>query len=109
MVIVILITCLFFTDFFKFPETYLTTWKNQLHNDLLNGSEVGTDYFHTSMKGTNFITNDKLVKIRKRILFKYCCRPSYIINKLIACKFNPKIVRNYFYYGIRLIKNIFKR
>lgn len=78
-------------------------------NDLLNGSEVGSDYFHTSMKGTNFITNDKLVKIRKNILFKYCCRPSYIINKLIACKFKPKIVRNYFYYGFRLIKNIFKR
>ena len=48
MVIVILITCLFFTDFFKFPECYLTTWKNQLHNDLLNGKAEAIEYYESN-------------------------------------------------------------
>lgn len=74
---------------------------------VLSGNEVGTDYFHAATTGTQHVPIERLLEIRKKALLKYCCRPKYIIHKLAACKCNPKIVANYFKFGMKLIKNVF--
>lgn len=76
---------------------------------VLSGDELGTDYFHASSIGTKYVSALELFEIRQKIVFKYCRRPSYIWHKLVACKFNPKIMSNYFKFGMRLIKNVIKK
>lgn len=76
---------------------------------VLSGAELGTDYFHAATTGTKYVSIDDLLKIRKKILLQYCCRPSYILHKMIACKFSPKIIANYAKFGFRLIGNMFKK
>lgn len=76
---------------------------------VLEKNVIGVDYFHSSTKGTKYLSNKELLKIRKKILLKYHCRPKYIFRKLKECKGNPKILKNYFKYGMRLVINIFKK
>ncbi|AXN31878.1 B12-binding domain-containing radical SAM protein [Vibrio coralliilyticus] len=70
---------------------------------LLDNDIIGTDYFHKSTKGTNYLTSDYLMKYRKEILLKYHLRPSYIINKLKSAILKPKVIKNYVRFGSRLI------
>ena len=77
--------------------------------NVLNENVVGTDYFHSSTKGTKYITNKELLSFRKKVLLLYHIRPSYIIKKLLQSGLNPVIIGNYFKFGMRLIINIFKR
>ncbi|MBR4313304.1 MAG: radical SAM protein [Lachnospiraceae bacterium] len=73
--------------------------------NLLNGTELGTDYFHDSSKGTTTLSNADLLKLRKRILLGFHLRPSYILRKFLGAYKNPKIIKNYFKFGFRLLKN----
>ena len=75
----------------------------------LNQNVLGVDYFHSSTKGTKYLTTDELLNIRKRILLKYHMRPDYIYNKLKNCKCNPLIVKNYAKFGFRMLSGIFKK
>lgn len=75
---------------------------------VLENSSIGTDYFHSSTKGTKYLSNKELLKIRKHIILKYHLRPSYILKKLKQSKLNIKILKNYFKFGIRLILNLFR-
>ncbi|MCQ2532256.1 MAG: B12-binding domain-containing radical SAM protein [Saccharofermentans sp.] len=72
---------------------------------VLSGEELGTDYFHAGTTGTKYVPMKRLLGIRKRILLKYHCRPSYIFHKMKACHFSPKIIGNYVKFGLRLVKN----
>lgn len=75
---------------------------------ILKNSTIGTDYFNSSTKGTKYISTEELIKIRKKILLKYHLRPSYIFRKIKMAGLNPKILKNYFKFGFRLLINIFK-
>lgn len=68
---------------------------------------IGVDYFHTSIKGTRYISSKKLQKIRNSALLKYHLRPNYIIKKIATCK-DSKIFKNYVKFGLRMIKGMFK-
>ena len=48
-----------------------------------------------------------LNKIRKKIISRYYMRPTYILKKLWAARKQPKVIKNYILYGLRLIKNLF--
>lgn len=74
----------------------------------LKGDILGTDYFHSTTKGTKYISIDNLLKFRKKLLLSYHCRPTYILKKLYDCKFSPKIILNYVKYGLRLVYNAMK-
>lgn len=32
-------------DFFRFPDCYITTWKYQLHNEILSGDAESIEYY----------------------------------------------------------------
>lgn len=77
--------------------------------EVLSENVIGVDYFHSSTKGTKYLTSDELLKFRNNLLLKYHCRPSYIFKKFVGCGLNPKIIKNYVKFGIRMLKNIFSR
>jgi len=75
---------------------------------LLNGSIIGTDYFHASTSGTKFVSSNDLLKFRKNLLLKYHLRPIYVLRKLKEAILNPGKLMNYFRFGSRLILNNLK-
>lgn len=48
IVLVIVFTVYFMIDFFRFPDCYLTTWKYQLHNEILSGDAEAIEYYQTN-------------------------------------------------------------
>lgn len=78
-------------------------------NDLLAESVLGSDFFHSSMKGTMHLTVDELMKLRRNILLSFYLRPRYIFRKMGECVKHPGVFVNYVKYGIKLIVNLFKK
>lgn len=76
--------------------------------DLLEQSVLGSDFFHSSMKGTIHLTTEELTKLRRNILLQYYLRPSYIFQKMGECVTHPKVFLNYVKYGLKLIVNLFR-
>jgi anaerobic magnesium-protoporphyrin IX monomethyl ester cyclase len=72
---------------------------------LLDESPLGKDYFNQPTKGTQFLTSSELERYRKRLLLFYHLRPSYIFNKLNYARSDLRILKNYFKYGNKLLKN----
>ncbi len=68
---------------------------------------VGYNYFSNPAIGTLHVSKDELIKMRKKALRSIYLNPRYITNTLIRIK-NPKELKNYTRYGIRLIKNLLK-
>ncbi len=77
-------------------------------NDLLAESVLGSDFFHSSMKGTMHLSVDELMKLRRNILLSFYLRPTYILKKMGQCITKPSIFANYVKYGIKLVVNLFK-
>lgn len=77
--------------------------------NVLDKNVIGVDYFHSTTKGTKYLTTEELLKFRKNILLTYHMRPKYIFKKLRDCKFSTKIVKNYVKFGLRLIIGLFKK
>jgi len=76
----------------------------------LAGSTWGFDYFNPNTKGTATIPLEEIKKLKSRFLLRFYLRPSYICKRLIDCAHNPVIFKNYFSYGMKLVKkNVFKR
>ncbi|MCR5773896.1 MAG: B12-binding domain-containing radical SAM protein [Lachnospiraceae bacterium] len=76
--------------------------------NLLAKNVLGSDFFHSSMNGTMYLTIDEVEKIRRRILLGFYLRPKYIMRKMRECVKHPSIFLNYCKYGIRLVVNLFK-
>lgn len=72
---------------------------------LIDESILGKDYFNSPTLGTKYLTIKQINEFRRKIILKYHLRPSYILKKLYGAIFKPKVLLNYFKYGIRLIKN----
>ena len=77
-------------------------------NDLLAESVLGSDFFHSSMKGTMYLTMDEVMKLRRNILLSFYLRPKYILRKMGECITKPGVFINYCKYGIKLVVNLFK-
>ena len=53
--------------------------------NLLEKSVLGSDFFHSSTKGTKYLTIDEVMKLRKNILLGFYLRPKYILKKMGEC------------------------
>ncbi len=67
----------------------------------------GFDYFSPNTIGTSTVSMEKILKLKKKYLLKFHLRPSYLLKRFCDCIKHPIIFKNYFIYGLRLIKNIF--
>lgn len=77
-------------------------------NDLLEKSVLGSDFFHSSAKGTMHLSIDEVMKLRRDILLSFYLRPKYIFRKLKECARHPGIFVQYVKYGVKLVVNLFK-
>lgn len=76
---------------------------------LIDESVLGKDYFNAPSVGTKYLSIDEIRRFRKREILKYHLRPSYILRKLWQAAFKPRVLKNYFVFGLRLVKNTLKR
>lgn len=73
---------------------------------VLKKGTLGSDYFHSSIMGTKYVTIEELVDIRNKAMKKYYLRPAYIMKKLCYSIKTPIVFKNYIKYGLRLLKNM---
>ena len=76
---------------------------------LLAKSVLGSDFFHSSTKGTMHLTIDEVMKLRKDILLSSYLRPQYILRKMKECITQPSVFVQYVKYGLKLVVNLFKK
>ena len=107
---------LIFKNNADFIEVHLATpyYGTQLHqmafNDGFTQHEVfGNDYFEAPCIPTKSLSIEKIQEYRKSILLSFYLRPSYIIKKCFSALKNPTVIKNYWVYGIKLIKNCLKK
>lgn len=77
------------------------------HN-LLADSPLGSDFFHSAMNGTMYLSQDEVEKLRRNILLSFYLRPSYILKKMGECVKHPSVFANYVKYGIKMVVNLLK-
>lgn len=76
--------------------------------NLLAENVLGSDFFHSSMTGTKYLSMDEVMKLRRKILLGFYLRPKYILKKMGECVTQPMVFLNYCKYGIKLVVNLFK-
>ena len=79
-----------------------------LCENLLAENVLGSDFFHSSMTGTRYLTIKEVESLRRRILLGFYLRPKYILRKMGECVEKPSVFLNYCKYGVRLIVNLFR-
>jgi radical SAM superfamily enzyme YgiQ (UPF0313 family) len=72
---------------------------------LIQESVLGKDYFNSPTIGTSKLAMAEIESFRKKTLLRFHLRPSYIARKLIQAGANPRILKNYARFGLRLLKN----
>ena len=75
---------------------------------LLAKNVLGSDFFHSSMSGTKYLTIEEVESLRRKILLGFYMRPKYITHKMGECVKQPSVFANYCRYGVRLVVNLFK-
>lgn len=75
---------------------------------LLKVPVIGQNYFEEALTGTKFLTPQQLTEWRKKILFKYHSRPSYIFSRFKESFTDRRKFLNYAKHAIKLYKNIYK-
>jgi hypothetical protein len=72
---------------------------------LIPDSVLGKDYFNAPSVGTKFLSMAEIEAFRRKTLLAFHLRPAYILRKLAQAGNNPKIILNYWRFGMRLLKN----
>lgn len=75
---------------------------------LLVDSPMGSDFFHSAMSGTKYLSQEEVEKLRRNILLSFYLRPTYILKKMGECITQPKVFVQYVKYGLKLVVNLFK-
>ena len=75
---------------------------------LLAAGSFGGDPYNPTTAGTEKLTMECIRQIRNRILLRFYLRPSYLFRRGMDAIKNPVIFKNYFRYGMRMLKNMEK-
>lgn len=76
---------------------------------LLAESPLGSDFFHSAMSGTKYLTQAQVEKLRRNILLSFYLRPKYVFRKLGESIKTPRVFGNYIKYGFKMLGNILRR
>lgn len=74
--------------------------------NLLSGGAFGGDPYNPTTIGTEYLAIENIRKIRDGILLRFYLRPSYLLKRSRDALKNPVILKNYFHYGMRMLKNM---
>ncbi len=72
---------------------------------LISDTVLGRDYFNAPTVGSKSLSMAEIEAFRRKTLLRFHLRPSYILRKLKQAGGSPRILKNYFRYGLRLLKN----
>ncbi|MBR1616922.1 radical SAM protein [bacterium] len=89
------------TPFFGTKLYNLAKEENVIGDDVL-----GKDYFNAPTVGTKYLSIKEIEDFRNQTILKYYLRLNYIFKKVFSASTKPKVLLNYFKYGMRLVKNI---
>ena len=88
---------------FKGSELY-----NMIFCDAQSGEKVlGKDSFRYTTMGTDFLTQNELAEFRRKTIIQYHLRPKYIFKKIFNKNISFSLLKNYFIYGFRMLRNFF--
>ena len=76
---------------------------------LLAESPLGSDFFHSAMSGTKYLSQDEVEKLRRNILLSFYLRPKYVLRKLGESIRTPRVFGNYIRYGFKMLGNILRK
>ncbi|MCR5222881.1 MAG: B12-binding domain-containing radical SAM protein [Lachnospiraceae bacterium] len=76
---------------------------------LLAESPLGSDFFHSAMSGTKYLTQAQVEKLRRNILLSFYLRPKYVFRRLGESIKTPRVFGNYIKYGFKMLGNILRR
>lgn len=83
-----------------------TEFYEMLHQEGRISDEIyGKSHFEYINCVNKNLNPEDVEKFRKKIVLEYYLRPDYIFKKISQSILKPKILYNYFRYGIRLVKN----
>jgi anaerobic magnesium-protoporphyrin IX monomethyl ester cyclase len=90
------------------PIPYAGTGLKQqcLDHGLDTGDALGRDYYASPVTGTRTLTRRQIQRFRKKVLFRYYFRPSYIARRLRDVAKKPVTLIQYTHYALRLLKNL---
>ncbi|MBQ7639287.1 MAG: radical SAM protein [Clostridia bacterium] len=69
----------------------------------LSGGAFGKDVYSPNTTGTAYLGSEELQKLKRRILLRFYLRPGYIIRKFVSSAKSPVVIKNYVYYGLKLV------
>ncbi len=70
---------------------------------LIEDTVLGKDYFNTPTTGTKYLKMSEIMDFKRRVLLQYHLRPSYIIIKTMGALSRPRVLLNYFRFGMKLL------
>jgi len=70
---------------------------------------LGSNYFESGIVATAGCTPQQLHKLRDDIMKSFYLRPGYLAKRLLDCVKRPGLLPGYVKYGLRLIRNLFRR
>ncbi len=68
----------------------------------LQANVLGMDYFHTSTKGTQSLSQERLAEFRRQTIKSFYWRPAYIGKRLRECLKAPQKFLSYAKYGLKI-------
>jgi radical SAM superfamily enzyme YgiQ (UPF0313 family) len=71
---------------------------------LIDETTLGKDYFNAPTIGTKHLTIREVQSFLQGMLRQFHLRPTFILKKIIASLLKPKTLKNYFVYGMRMLK-----
>ena len=75
---------------------------------LLSDGGFGHDFYSPNTRGTKYLSLDALEDLKRKILLRFYLRPSYLVKKMSGALCQPRVLRSYVRYGLRLLKkNLF--
>ena len=77
--------------------------------DLIADSPLGSDFFHSALKGTKYLSQEEVEKLRKKIILGFYLRPGYILKKMGECVKHPSVFGNYVKYGFKMLGSLIGR
>jgi hypothetical protein len=72
-----------------------------------NGETLGHDYFGHPVALSPHLSRTRIQRFRKRVLFTYYARPTYIVARLRDTLDHPIRLIHYGRYALRLLRNLF--
>ena len=84
------------TGLFDYCEEYGT----------MEDTSYGFDVVNPNTKGTKYVSMKRINQLKRGFLIKFYLRPSFVADKVITCIKHPYELKNYAYYGLRLLKNL---